>query len=555
MTKLNKQGKQAAIIAAVLIALAVTCRMLGNNGFYPKTLGLVRSGIYIFLIVAWGVLIDRRIIQTQIRRYMIGISGVMVFWFLLRTWKHHLISAEALPDVTRYIWYAYYIPMLMLPVLALFATVSLGKPEQYRTPLPLRLLWIPTVLLTLTVLTNDLHQTVFSFPAENTPWTDNRYSYGGMYWIVFAWFVINTLLALGMILYKCRIPRSRTFLWLPVIPFALMIVYGLLYITAHSVIAPFAGDMTSVYCVLIVLIFESCIGCGLIQSNSRYAELFKATTLAAQITDKDYAVCLSSDAAQPVSAEVLHEAEVAPVMLDGGTRLSCAPIHSGYIFWREDVSKLLSVLSELSGIQAELEDYHSLLDEENKQKKRRKKFEEQQRLYNAVQEKTAPHLALLSALSRELQAAPSSTDAKRLLGKIAVIGAYLKRRSNLIILADSTGSIPSAELDLCLKETVSNLHMNGITCAVRFDFEDDMSAYAAGVLYDFYEAAVEVAFDTLTGFTAFIRHEAAMFRLSLILQCDTDMARLAAQFSHASVTQEDGVWYCELSIPEGGARL
>lgn len=147
MTKLNKQGKQAAIIAAVLIALAVTCRMLGNNGFYPKTLGLVRSGIYIFLIVAWGVLIDRRIIQTQIRRYMIGISGVMVFWFLLRTWKHHLIPAEALPDVTRYIWYAYYIPMLMLPVLALFATVSLGKPEQYRTPLPLRLLWIPTVLL------------------------------------------------------------------------------------------------------------------------------------------------------------------------------------------------------------------------------------------------------------------------------------------------------------------------------------------------------------------------------------------------------------------------
>ena len=44
-------------LAAVLIALAVTCRMLGNNGFYPKTLWLVRSGIYIFLIVAWGVLI------------------------------------------------------------------------------------------------------------------------------------------------------------------------------------------------------------------------------------------------------------------------------------------------------------------------------------------------------------------------------------------------------------------------------------------------------------------------------------------------------------------
>ena len=555
MTKLNKQGKQAAIIAAVLIALAVTCRMLGNNGFYPKTLGLVRSGIYIFLIVAWGVLIDRRIIQTQIRRYMIGISGVMVFWFLLRTWKHHLIPAEALPDVTRYIWYAYYIPMLMLPVLALFATVSLGKPEQYRTPLPLRLLWIPTVLLTLTVLTNDLHQTVFSFPAENTPWTDDRYSYGGMYLIVFAWFVINTLLALGMILYKCRIPRSRTFLWLPVIPFALMIVYGLLYITAHSVIAPFAGDMTSVYCVLIVLIFESCIGCGLIQSNSRYAELFKATTLAAQITDKDYAVCLSSDAAQPVSAEVLHEAEVAPVMLDGGTRLSCAPIHSGYIFWREDVSKLLSVLSELSGIQAELEDYHSLLDEENKQKKRRKKFEEQQRLYNAVQEKTAPHLALLSALSRELQAAPSSADAKRLLGKIAVIGAYLKRRSNLIMLAEKSGQIPAEELHLCLMESISNLRPYGVNCALRFDLSEELPFHTAGTLFDFYEAVIELSLDTLTDMTAFAAGSAAGLHFTMILSCNTDMTVLSEKFANASVTNEDGVWYCTLTIAEGGEAV
>ena len=551
MTKLNRRDRHTMAVSALLVALAVVCRFLGNADFWPRNMGLVRSAIYLSLYVAYGFAIRNRIIQTQARRYLTAIDALIIFWFIARTLKFHIILN---PDIVRHLWYLYYLPMLFIPLLAVFVALSLGKSEQYRLPRWTDLLYIPPAVLFLLTISNDHHQLVFTFPANAAVWKDND-GYGTVYYLAIAFMFLCAIAMLAIMYRKCRIPERNKWLCLPMLPIIALLVYMLLYYSQVPVLRFLLGDVTAVTCLMYVATLELCIQCGLIQSNGRYAELFKATTLAAQITDKDYAVCLSSDAAQPVSAEVLHEAEAAPVMLDGGTRLSCAPIHSGYIFWREDVSKLLSVLNELSGIQAELEDYHSLLDEENKQKKRRKKFEEQQRLYNAVQEKTAPHLALLSALSRELQVAPSSADAKRLLGKIAVIGAYLKRRSNLIILADSTGSIPSAELDLCLKETVSNLRMNGITCAVRFDFEDDMSAHAAGVLYDFYEAAVEVAFDTLTGFTAFIRHEAAMFRLSLILQCDTDMAQLAAQFPHASVTQEDGVWYCELSIPEGGARL
>ena len=552
MTKLNKQGKKIAVTAVVLIALAVACRLLGLRGFYPQTLGLVRSGIYIFLFVAWGVLIDRRIIQTQIRRYMIGIAGVMVFWFLLRTWKHHFIPAEALPDVARYIWYAYYIPLLMLPVLALFAAVSLGKPEQYRTPLPLRLLWIPTVLLTLTVLTNDLHQTVFSFPAGHTPWTDDRYSYGIMYWIVFAWIVISTLLALGMILYKCRIPRSRTFLWLPVIPFALMIVYGILYITAHSVIAPFAGDMTSVYCVLIALIFESCIGCGLIQSNSYYTELFQASTFAAQITDDNGSVIYAAENASPMDSAVLQQAKKEAVMIDKNTRLCSAPIHGGYVYWQEDISALLAVLDELSGTREELKTYGSFLEEENKQKHRRRKLEEQKRLFELVQETVEPHIAPLTKTAKELLAAGTESDAKRAMGKLAVIGAYLKRRGNLIMLAEESGQIPAEELHLCLKESVSTLRLLGVTCALRFALSGDLPLPAAGALFDFYEAVIELSADTLTDMTAIAAGDAAAPHFTLLLSCDADMKAISETFSNTSVTNEDGVWYCTLTLAGGG---
>lgn len=55
--------------------------------------------------------------------------------------------------------------MLFIPLFSLFVAISLGKPENARlSKTALLLLSIPTVLCLLLVLTNDLHQLVFSFP-------------------------------------------------------------------------------------------------------------------------------------------------------------------------------------------------------------------------------------------------------------------------------------------------------------------------------------------------------------------------------------------------------
>lgn len=49
MTKLNQRSKRTVAVVAALIVLAIVCRVLGNSGFYPRAIGLVRSIIYIFL--------------------------------------------------------------------------------------------------------------------------------------------------------------------------------------------------------------------------------------------------------------------------------------------------------------------------------------------------------------------------------------------------------------------------------------------------------------------------------------------------------------------------
>ena len=49
--------------------------------------------------------------------------------------------------------------MLFIPLLCVLVALSLGKPENYRLPKWTGLLYLPTTLLLLLVLTNDLHHT------------------------------------------------------------------------------------------------------------------------------------------------------------------------------------------------------------------------------------------------------------------------------------------------------------------------------------------------------------------------------------------------------------
>lgn len=76
---------------------------------------------------------------------------------------------------------------------------------------------------------------------------------------------------------------------------------------------------------------------------------------------------------------------------------------------------------------------------------------------------------------------------------MTVIGAYLKRRSNLIFLADRDGMVPVSEVALCLNESMDNLRLHVRRCASRLDFEGELRLETAAALYDFFEAAIELA--------------------------------------------------------------
>lgn len=549
MQKLNLKKHRAFFCVAFAVTAAAVLRQIGFQVEAPFNwlFSFFRSVIYIMLFAAWGISVCRRIIQPQVRRYLTAISALMVFWVTARTLRH--LFAET-PWTLRHLWYLYYLPMLFIPLLALFVALSLGKPDNFRLPKWTALLYIPTAALLLLVLTNDLHQLVFRFPEDAVVWM-NEYRYGIVYFPVVGWMVLCALTALVIMLVKCRVPNSRKVLVLPFVPVVLSVIYGALYIFQLPWLRLIAGDVTVVFCLLIAATLESCIQCCLIQSNTHYRELFDASTVGAQITDPEYHVVLSSRAAQEVNIETLRQTQQAPVMLEGGIRLSGAPVRGGHVLWTEDVSELLEVLEELQDVKDSLEDNNALLRAEYTLKAREAHIAEQDRLYNIIQRETAPRIKLLAELTDAFETMGDEAQRKQILGKMAVIGAYLKRRSNLIFLADKTPLFQEKELHLTFGESMDNLELCGITCGLLSELEGPVEARQLMKMYDLFEEIVERSIDTMSTITVWIGPADGALRITINTDSAADLSPLGSD-SVLALRDEDGEWQLCMVLRAGG---
>ena len=121
----------------------------------------------------------------------------------------------------------------------------LGKPENFCLPRWTRLLYIPKALLVLLILTNDLHQWVFSFPA-NEVWTDKNNSMEFGSFVVFGWEVLCAVAALIIVLLKSRQFQQRRYL--PGLVMLCSIVYALIYVSGVKWMQIIAGGITAARC-------------------------------------------------------------------------------------------------------------------------------------------------------------------------------------------------------------------------------------------------------------------------------------------------------------------
>ncbi|MGN0577180.1 MAG: histidine kinase N-terminal 7TM domain-containing protein [Ruminiclostridium sp.] len=543
-----KRINSAFIYAAIAVIAAALLRQIGfrTEGALEWFSEFFRSVIYAGLFGIWGISVRRRIIQPQVRRYLTAISALMVFWVTVRTIKY--MFAEN-PWILRQLWYLYYLPMLFIPCLAVFVALSLGKPDSFRLPKWTVFLYIPTAAIFLLVLTNDLHQLAFVFPENAAVW-GNEYRYSAVYFLAIGWLSLCALAAISIILIKCRIPGSRRFFLLPFVPVILALIYGVLYIFRVPWLKHIAGDMTVVFCLLITAVLESCIACGLIQSNTGYDELFMVSRLGAQITDKENTLRLAGPNAPQLTEEQKISAEKHPVAADKNRIVKSQPIRFGHVLWQEDITELAEAIEQIEENCRNLAERNRIRQENLETRKKILALQEKNRATDLLHKETAEQIDLIDRMLTRYDTETNEAERRRLLAEAAVVGAYIKRYGNLLLIGEGRKTADIRDLSRCFEESFVNLELLDISCLCSMPSDITLMAKDMLRVYSAFEAVLENCLDSLKYVWVNARESRDCIFLNIEFVCSTDLSPFA--LSADSFSREDGAYRFAFRLQRGG---
>ena len=537
--KYSKKRTLSYGVILISVLLAYICRLVKSENVFMRNLAdQCRNCIYQGMYCAWVIYLEKHVVHKKMRRCLTGIGCLMVFWFFIRTVKFHIFYE---PLGEHICWYLYYVPMILIPVLGLSAALFFVEKDEEKTVRKIIILLIVAAVLIVSVFTNDLHQLVFRF-SKQPPFSDMDYSYGILFMVIQAWMLLCLTGMEIILIRKSRIPGKKQF-WMPVIPGILLLGWNIGNMFRLPFIKVIAGDMTAVCCLLMAAIYQGCILCGLIQTNNRYFELFQTSGgLDAEITDYSFQRYYHSGDFPELTPELRAIIIDRSFVQEQGIRINHIPIRGGHLFWSEDISVLLDQYQDIREQQEELTTRNRLLQKTYQKEAERRKAEEQNRLLNMIQNQTAGQLELLSQLMDELERTESREQYDWILGKIVVVGTYLKRRKNLVLTqyTSDRNLLTMEDLRQSLAESCDSLKLCRIRAAYYVE-KGNVQLNAEDILkcYDTFEWLVERLADVMQSVFYRVSQIDDALRISVHIVSETDLGVLMSERPELKVQQED----------------
>ena len=536
--KRNTRQLISLIVVFALIAAAYSCRMLAKFDIGGVYVNYIRAALYLLLFSLWGYSLDRRIIQPQTLHCLRLTAALMLVWLVLRTLKYEIVTD---PTVARYIWYLYYLPMLFIPLLGVYIALSLGKPQEIRLNVRTGCLALVPAVLFLSVITNDLHQQVFAFSGGVPGGQDNSsFSHRPLYFACLVWMVACMVFSLVRLLNKSRIPGSGKKNLAPFVTGCITVLYGVLYLSGLPAVRWWFGDMNVMFCLLFAAIYESCIRCRMIQSNTGYVELFEATTLAACIADSSGNIVLRSHAA---CEDIACPEEGTQVFRPDGIRISSAPISGGYAVWQDNVRPLTELRAKLSGNKAIIKNNKEKLQEAYFIQKKLYELTEKNRIYDELEARYGKQINRIGQLLKQCEDT-GPAEVQNLLKRILLLGTYIKRGANLYFLGMEYELLPQQELRLTVDEAVRVMTVCGTECSVIYRTTKPMRSTEVMRLFDLLKTVAEMTVNGLQSLFISVSDS----EMDLSVECTADLSFIAS--SDITVRREDGLWL--VRTPIGG---
>lgn len=486
--------------------------------------GLIHSSSIPLLVAAiafsiWGVLVYLRCLDYVLRRRLVAVATICALWMVEVILKYKSFT----PFYATILWYLYYVPMTLVPLLYQLCGLRLAGLEQHRAGRRYRTaLWVAAILLIGFVLTNDFHQQVFHFDRSSDTWS-NDYTYGWGYFAVLIWTAFN-FVAFFILVGRSASFRIQRFSGTA----ALVLLGGAFFAISYALRVPWAWKLnfSLVYCVLCVVTLEICLDCGVIPSYHDIAGIFDTLPLDLKVLTRDLQEVYATPVSKPIPAGVREElraqelghSHAFAVVSNPDVMYRSFPLLGGSALLAQDVSEVNELNRELAHRRMELQRQNELLTADYDLKAHLADQEAEALLVKDVDQALARALGemygLLSSLP-PLTDEASSHERYRMLQCAKMFVAYCKRKGSLTLAQHGESGFDRDRIQLIANEMASDLRTIDVDCASIIAIRRPMHASAVSALYD---CVYDFAFFAYT-----TDHPALMYHLSDHDSCSVEL--------------------------------
>lgn len=492
--------------------------------------------------------------QGSISFMMKALSWMSLLMILLRGIKYGAVSEVDV--LARHTWYLYYVPMLLLPLILFYISLFVSSSKNKK----INIIWYVTLALTVAfiilVLTNDLHQQAFSFNENFLNW-DNDYTYGWLFYVITAWQYIFYIAAIIILLIKCRVSSSKKYAWIILIPFSIGLILNILLLTGnmpkingtHIIEFPESLFFTT------AIVLECTICLGLIPTNNRYGKLFNSFSISAQITNKKGETVFASSSVSPLTKEQFN--------LESGSRigehivLHKMEIPGGYGFWQEDRTEIDFLNDELAEAKEGLTEEVELTILQNELKEKQTKIEQRTLVYDNIAKRTQKQSQEISSLAIKARNSDDLSFKDNIRHKITLLGAYIKRYANLMLMGQESEYIEVGEIGLSFSEVLRYLNYCSIPGEIINNAKCSISASLALSIFKAFENILEDNYSCIKGvFINISETDNIVIKLSFENLENGISQEIITSLKDVGVVleinTEDNVTYLSLVMPKGG---
>lgn len=417
----------------------------------------------------WLILLYIRIFDKTLKKYVLSIGVLLVFWMAIRMVKRYTTGY-----VTEILWYLYYIPLLMIPTFYYNCSSYLINSKNKKRRI---VAIIISIILFLLVITNSLHNIVFKIKSNI-----NDYNHNIGYFIIVAWILCLIVVAIINLIKSSKNKGYKNIILISV-TILIGIIYTILYIKNIPVIRK--TNMSVIIGTLFCVGLEMMLDFKLIPNNFRYKKIFKNSNLPLEIVSQDGKTRIATNHSINLKENIINDIKnnkVKSIYKDNNIIKNVNVINGGYSIEEKDYSKINEYEEKLKSIQQELIEQETILQKQRKIATEIYETKLKGEIIELLDEKIEQKRNLINELIKEMKI----TDIDKMIN-IKLLLNYCKRMSNLVISSYNKEKYDNKRLEVIINEMLieaQSLGINGVLKTNNFEISSGETANIYEIIFE-----------------------------------------------------------------------